>query len=178
MQRSALQVEQSFASSLEHLGADFIDSYVLHGPTRRDGLSVEDWEAWRAMEALHDSGQARMLGVSNVTLEQLESLCHGAHVRPSFVQNRCYAVRGWDRRIREFCSASGIVYQGFSLLTANRDAMTSRVMTGIAAHYKRSVSEIVFRFAIDVGMIVLTGTTNAKPHAGRSRYVGFSAGCR
>src|SRR5262249_51951298 len=98
------QVAQSFASSLEHLGSDVIDSFVLHGPTQRVGLAAADWEAWRAMEAIHDSGRARLLGVSNFTLEQLESLCREARVRPRFVQNRCYAVRGWDRRIREFCA--------------------------------------------------------------------------
>src|SRR5438105_7478631 len=58
------QVEQSFANSLEHLGTTYLDSYVLHGPTRRDGLAPADWQAWRAMEAIHDSGQARLLGVS------------------------------------------------------------------------------------------------------------------
>ena len=41
-----------------------------------------DWEAWRAMEAIHDSGRARLLGVSNVTLEQLERLCR-AGARPA-----------------------------------------------------------------------------------------------
>lgn len=56
----ATQVEQSFASSLSHLGTDVIDSYVLHGPTRRDGLAAADWEAWRAMEAVHASGRARL----------------------------------------------------------------------------------------------------------------------
>ena len=69
----AAQVEQSFASSLEHLGTEVIDSYLLHGPTQRVGLTPADWEAWRAMEAIHDSGRARLLGVSNVTLEQLQS---------------------------------------------------------------------------------------------------------
>src|SRR5262249_13819254 len=54
------QVEQSFASSLEHLGTDVIDSYVLHGPTRAAGLAPDDWAAWRAMEAIHDRGQARL----------------------------------------------------------------------------------------------------------------------
>src|ERR1044072_9438919 len=43
----ATQVEQSFARSLEHLGTDVIDSYVLHGPTQRSGLTADDWEAWR-----------------------------------------------------------------------------------------------------------------------------------
>jgi diketogulonate reductase-like aldo/keto reductase len=157
----ATQVEQSFASSLEHLGTDIIDSYVLHGPTQRDGLGTADWEAWRAMEAIHDTGRARLLGVSNVSLAQLQELCAGARVRPRFVQNRCYAARGWDRRVREFCAANGIAYQGFSLLTANRDVLTHPETARIAERHGRDVSQIVFRFAFDVGVVVLTGTTNA-----------------
>jgi diketogulonate reductase-like aldo/keto reductase len=157
----ASQVEQSFVSSLEHLQVDRIDSYVLHGPSRRDGLGRADWDAWRAMEAIHDSGKARLLGVSNVDLEQLQLLCAQARVRPRFVQNRCYAVMGWDRELRAFCSANDIVYQGFSLLTANRGALVHPEMTRIAQRHMRSVLQIVFRFALDVGMIPLTGTTNA-----------------
>src|SRR5215208_750468 len=64
----ATQVEQSFASSLEHLGTDRLDSYVLHGPSQADGLGETDWAAWRAMEALHAGGRVRLLGVSNVDL--------------------------------------------------------------------------------------------------------------
>src|SRR6476661_147352 len=59
----AVQVEQSFARSLEHLGTDVIDSYVLHGPSQHVGVGPDDWDAWRAMEALHDAGRARLLGV-------------------------------------------------------------------------------------------------------------------
>ncbi len=80
-----VQVEQSFAGSLEHLGVEVIDSYLLHGPSRRVGLAVADWEAWRAMEAIHAGGRARLLGVSNVTLEQLDRLCQDALLRPRFV---------------------------------------------------------------------------------------------
>jgi diketogulonate reductase-like aldo/keto reductase len=155
-----VQVAQSFASSLEHLGVETIDSYLLHGPTGRVGLSEADWAAWRAMEAIHDSGQARMLGVSNVSLEQLQLLCREARVRPRFVQNRCYAVRGWDRRVRQFCAANGMFYQGFSLLTANPEAMAHSELAQIAKRHGRNVSQIVFRFALDVGMLVLTGTTD------------------
>ena len=158
----ALQVEQSFASSLEHLGVTTIDSYLLHGPTGGTGLAAADWEAWRAMEAIHDSGRVRLIGVSNVTLEQLQRLCEKARVRPRFVQNRCYAVSGWDRRIREFCAANGIIYQGFSLLTANRAALARPELAGIARRHGRTVSQIVFRFALDTGMVPLTGTTNAE----------------
>jgi diketogulonate reductase-like aldo/keto reductase len=155
------QVEQSFASSLEHLGTRVIDSYLLHGPTQRAGLAPADWEAWRAMEALHDSGRARLLGVSNFTLEQLQRLCVQARVSPAFVQNRCYASRGWDHAIREFCGARGMVYQGFSLLTANRDVLAHPEMVRIARRHGRSAAQVVFRFALDAGMVPLTGTTDA-----------------
>jgi diketogulonate reductase-like aldo/keto reductase len=158
----AVQVEQSFASSLEHLGTDRVDSYMLHGPTQRSGLASDDLSAWLAMESIHDSGRARLLGVSNVSLEQLQSLCEKARVRPRFVQNRCYADRGWDRRVRQFCAANGLVYQGFSLLTANREAMAHPELARIAQRHGRSVSQIVFRFALDVGMVPLTGTNNGE----------------
>src|SRR5579859_5203448 len=115
----AVQVEQSFASSLEHLGTTFIDSYVLHGPMRHVGLTTADWEAWRAMEALHDRGQVRFVGVSNVTLDQLRAFCDGARIGPHFVQNRCYAALAWDDEIRSLCVECSAIYQGFSLLTAN-----------------------------------------------------------
>jgi diketogulonate reductase-like aldo/keto reductase len=154
------QVEQSFASSLAHLGTTVIDSYLLHGPTQRTGLAAADWEAWRAMEDVHASGRARLLGVSNVTLEQLQRLCEQANVRPRFVQNRCYAALGWDRPVREFCAANGIVYQGFSLLTANRGALAHPEMAGIARRHGRTVAQVVFRFALEVGMVPLTGTTD------------------
>ena len=155
------QVEQSFDSSLQHLCTEQIDSYLLHGPTTSQGLTSEDWAAWRAMEAIHESGRARMLGVSNVSLEQLRSLCQEARVRPSFVQNRCYAVTGWDRAVREFCSGNGMVYQGFSLLTANQKVLASSEMAQIAARHGHNIAQIVFRFALDIGMIPLTGTTSA-----------------
>jgi diketogulonate reductase-like aldo/keto reductase len=156
------QVEQSFASSLEHLDTAVIDSYLLHGPTQRVGLAAADWEAWRAMEAIHDGGRARLLGVSNFSLEQLQRLCERARVQPRFVQNRCYAARGWDRQVREFCAGKGMVYQGFSLLTANREILANPELARIARSHGRAVSQVVFRFALDVGMLPLTGTTDAE----------------
>jgi diketogulonate reductase-like aldo/keto reductase len=156
----AVQVEQSFTSSLEHLGTDVIDSFLLHGPTQRTGLATADWEAWRAMEIIQQSGRARLLGASNVTLEQLQALCRQAQIRPRFVQNRCYAERGWDRDVRKFCAANGILYQGYSLLTANRRVLAHRELTRIAERHGRTISQIIFRFALDVGMVPLTGTTD------------------
>jgi diketogulonate reductase-like aldo/keto reductase len=113
------------------------------------------------MEAIHDSGRARLLGVSNVALDQLQRLVGEARVRPRFVQNRCFAAEGWDRQVRKYCAANGLVYQGFSLLTANRAVLSRRELMEIANRHGRTVCQIIFRFALEVGMIALTGTSNA-----------------
>ncbi len=154
------QVQQSFQSSLDHLGVDYIDSLVLHGPSRRKGLGPEDREAYRAMETLAREGRVHLLGVSNVSAEQLAAFCEGADVPPAFVQNRCFADQGWDGAVRKVCAAHNVAYQGFSLLTANRRALTSPEVTQIAERHQATVPQIIFRFAMQLGMFPLTGTTD------------------
>ena len=156
------QVAQSFESSLEHLGVERIDSLVLHGPSQARGLGPADWAAWRAIEAIVDSGRAGVPGVSNVSDGQLDELIGKVRIRPAFVQNRCYAVRGWDRSVRAICKRHGVVYQGFSLLTANRQVLANRELAAIAEAHGVTRAQVVFRFAIQVGMLPLTGTTDPR----------------
>ena len=168
------RVEQSFASSLEHLHTPYLDSYVLHGPSARSGLAPDDIAAWKTMEKLHDSSATRRLGISNVSLEQLELLVSTARVKPSFVQNRCYARLGWDREIRTFCRKHNIVYQGFSLLTANAAELRAPVIDAIVARTGATRAQVIFRFAFDVGMLPLTGTTSEKHMAEDLAATGFT----
>ena len=154
------QVEQSFQSSLEHLQTDYLDSYVLHGPYARHGLGKEDWEVWATLETLYQSGQTKMIGISNVTAEQLRILCEKANVRPMIVQNRCYAMLKWDQEVREICKAQGVIYQGFSLLTANPEVIRDPGVGEIAERVGTSPLQVIFRFAQQIGMLPLTGTTN------------------
>ncbi|MGH7729683.1 MAG: aldo/keto reductase family protein [Candidatus Eiseniibacteriota bacterium] len=156
----ATQVRQSFASSLEHLRVETLDSYVLHGPARRFGLSASDLEIWQAMEGLHAAGKTRFLGVSNVGLDQLEALCARATTPPTFVQNRCFAQTGWDREVRAFCRERSIVYQGFSLLTANMAELRHPAFARLVARVGKTPAQVVFHFALQVGMQPLTGTTD------------------
>jgi diketogulonate reductase-like aldo/keto reductase len=156
----ATQVRQSFASSLEHLRVGTLDCYVLHGPARRVGLTSADLEVWGAMEALHAAGATRFLGVSNVGLDQLEALCAHATTPPAFVQNRCFARTGWDREVRAFCRERRIVYQGFSLLTANVAELGQPAFRRLVARVGMTPAQAVFRFAFQVGMQPLTGTTD------------------
>ena len=158
----ATQVRQSFASTLEHLGTDRLDSYLIHGPRASRGLSRDDVEVWRTMEAIHREGRLRLIGVSNVTASQLAALCEIAEVRPAFVQNRCFARLGWDRETRDVCGAEGVVYQGFSLLTANRREVAGATVGRIAGELDRTPAQVVLRFALQLGMVCLTGTTDPR----------------
>ncbi len=156
----ATQVAQSMASSLEHLGTDHVDSYVLHGPASGQGWSEYDAEVWGAMARERDAGRTRLLGVSNVGLRHLRQLAASGAEMPAFVQNRCFAVRGWDRDVRAFCAQHRIVYQGFSLLTANPEVLRHPLVAGIAARGGVTPAQVVFRFALAVGMLPLTGTSD------------------
>ena len=158
--RLTTQVTQSFESSLAHLHTDYLDSYVLHGPYQRQGLGEADREVWAAIEGLYQSGKTKMIGISNVTPEQLTQLCAQAAVKPMMVQNRCYAALGWDKEVRGICRDHGIIYQGFSLLTANREVFADPGIRAIAQRLGTGPAQVVFRFAMQAGMLPLTGTTS------------------
>jgi len=155
------QVRQSFNSSLEHLKVEYLDSYVLHGPAGGYGLIQSDWDVWTEMEAIQSVGGTKYIGVSNVSLDQLKELYAGAKIKPRFVQNRCFAQAGWDRGVRQFCMKNDITYQGFSLLTANQFVLTNPKVKQIAESLKTTPAQVVFRFAIHVGMLPLTGTKSS-----------------
>jgi diketogulonate reductase-like aldo/keto reductase len=155
-----MQVAQSMASSLEHLGTDHVDSYVLHGPASGQGWSQYDAEVWGAMVKERDAGRTRVLGVSNVSLRHLQQLEASGAELPAFVQNRCFARFGWDYHVRGFCRERSIIYQGFSLLTANPEALHHPVVHGIAEREGATAAQVIFRFALAVGMLPLTGTSD------------------
>ena len=156
------QVAQSVRSSLEHLGTDYVDSYVLHGPASGRGWTDYDAEVWAAMTRERDGGRVRLLGVSNVSVRHLDELAASGAELPAFVQNRCFARMGWDRSVRAFCAKRQVRYQGFSLLTANPEALHHPLVVGIAARQRVTPAQVVFRFALSVGMLPLTGTTDVE----------------
>jgi diketogulonate reductase-like aldo/keto reductase len=158
----SVQVAQSMFSSLEHLGTDHVDSFVLHGPASSSHWTTDDFETWQAMIKERDAGRTRLLGVSNISLTQLQQMARAHAEPPAFVQNRCYARLGWDREVRAFCRERNIIYQGFSLLTANVDVLRDPAIRARAAQANATPAQIVFAFARQVGMLPLTGTSGAE----------------
>lgn len=155
----SVQVVQSLASSLEHLGTDHLDSFVLHGPSSSE-WSDADAEVWEAMRRERAAGRTRWLGVSNVSLRHLEQMEASHAELPTFVQNRCFARFGWDRDLRSFCRERNLVYQGFSLLTANPEVRQHPSFIALARKLNATPEEVVFGFARAVGILPLTGTSN------------------
>jgi len=158
----AAQVAQSMASSLHHLGTDHIDSYVLHGPASNYEWTESDAEVWEAMRRERNAGRTRFLGVSNVSVRHLLQMAAGHTELPAFVQNRCYARLGWDTAMRQFCREHNIIYQGFSLLTANQEVLRHPVIASLTASTKATPAQVMFSFARSIGILPLTGTSSAE----------------
>jgi len=153
------QVAQSFASSLEHFGVEALDSLVLTGhrserPRRRRPRGVARDGGDRQGRAGQSPRREQRHGAPGHRARRVQ------HDPIAFVQNRCYADRKWDREVRAVCDEHGIIYQGFSLLTANRHVLANPKVGAIASRHGKTPSQIVFRFAQQVGMLPLTGTSD------------------
>lgn len=155
---TAEQVAESFETSLVNLQTDYVDALVLHSPLREP---AEMAEAWQALEAIADSGRARQIGISNCyDLDYLTQLHAAARVKPAVVQNRFFAETGYDREIRAFCAANGIIYQSFWTLTANPHVLGSETVREAAARHSRTPAQVLFRYLTHEGVVPLTGTTD------------------
>lgn len=154
------QVQSSIASSLSNLRHGhsvkeaYIDCLVLHSPLP---TFSETLEAWSAMSAYVPS-RIRKLGISNVTLPVLRSLCEDVDVKPQVVQNRFYAQTAYDVPIRKFCRDNGIEYQGFWTLTANPALVRSQLVAELAAVSGVEAAVALYALVQAMEIVVLNGT--------------------
>ncbi len=152
------QVSQSFERSLRNLRSDYLDGLLLHSPYADNEDTLE---VWRAMEALHDRGGVRQLGVSNFYDPRgLEALWRSARIKPAVIQNRFYAKTHYDKEIRAFCKRNGLVYESFWTLTANPHVLAATDMIELAAKYGRSPAQLFFRYLTQLDIVCLTGTSS------------------
>lgn len=154
------QVAQSFAASLRNLRTEYLDCLVLHSPLP-DVKQMD--EVWRAMERLVGQGGVRQLGISNCYhKEVLARLCATSGVQPAVVQNRFYAKTHYDAEIRSFCVQHRIIYQSFWTLTANPEILGHETVKALAADYRRTAAQVLFRYLTQIGVVPLTGTSSPK----------------
>lgn len=146
----------AFERSLQKLGTDYLDLYLIHWP-RPDDLTAEwrqlDRDTWRALEDLYRAGRVRAIGVSNFLPHHLRSLMKTAEVMP--MVNQIEFHPGYPQTYTvEFCKAHGILPEAWSPLGRTRVLQDERLV-GIAAKYGKSVAQLCVRFALQCGVAPL-----------------------
>lgn len=155
-----IQVAESFRVSKQNLRTEYVDSLVLHSPLFPYANLLK---VWGAMEAVHQSGGARQLGISNCyDVELLKRLEGDANVKPAFVQNRFYAESGYDKELRHWCDEKGIIYQSFWSLTANPHLLGSREFFALTQEYNKTEAQILYRYLNQIGIVPLIGSTSKR----------------
>ena len=154
------QVVQSFKTSKMNLKTSYVDALILHSPIFPFSHLMQ---IWKAMEKIFESGEAKMIGISNCyDLSVLERLYSEAKIKPSIVQNRFYAESDYDTEIRAWCDLHNITYQSFWSLTANPHILGSRTIINLAIKYRKSEAQIFFAYLMSQGITPLSGTTSVE----------------
>jgi diketogulonate reductase-like aldo/keto reductase len=141
-------IEKAFETSLDKLGLDYIDLYLVHFPVPGATKRI-----WKKMEAIYKTGKVKAIGVSNYNAQQLRETLKNASVQPSVNQIRC-SVFDYDKEVYELCQQEGVAFEAYSPLTRGKH-LDSAEVAQIAAHYHKSVAQILLRWALQKNMVVI-----------------------
>jgi diketogulonate reductase-like aldo/keto reductase len=153
--QGAATARRAFEASLERLGLDAVDLYLLHWPHARR------LESWRVLEQLHAEGLARSIGVSNFLVRHLDELFAHASLPPAVNQIELspFLFRSREDTLRR-CAEEGIVVEAYSPLTKGRRLDDSRV-AAIATEVGRTPAQVLVRWSVQKGFVVLPRSSNA-----------------
>jgi diketogulonate reductase-like aldo/keto reductase len=147
------RARRAFDTSLARLGLDYVDLYLLHWP-----VAVKRLDSWRALEELHEAGRARAIGVSNYLTRHLEELLGRAKHRPSVNQIELSPFLQ-RRETVAMCKREGIVVEAYSPLTRGK-RLGHPVVKAIAAEVGRSPAQVLLRWGVQHGYVVLPKSVN------------------
>jgi diketogulonate reductase-like aldo/keto reductase len=143
---------RAFDGSLNRLGLDAVDLYLLHWPVPGKRL-----DSWRALERLHAEGRARSIGVSNFMVHHLDELIAHASVPPAVNQIELSPFLQ-QREVRAACAARGIAVEAYSPLTKGL-RLGHPVVGAVAARLSRSPAQVLLRWCLQHDLIALVKST-------------------
>jgi alcohol dehydrogenase (NADP+) len=167
------RVEPAFEGSLERLGLDYLDLYLVHtpfafqpgdeqDPRDENGNIVYDkdvtlLDTWRAMEDLVDGGRCRAIGLSDITLNELAPLYESARIKPSVIQVEAHPYLP-EPELLDFCNEKGIVFLAFAPLGhgIRPGPLEDPVVTRIAGQVGKTPAQVLLAWAVQRGTAVLT----------------------
>lgn len=141
----------AFAESLERLGTDYVDLFLIHWPLAKQGTIVE---TWRALERILDEGRATSIGVSNFTRQHLQLVIDECDVVPALNQIECHPYLQ-QAEMRAFHAEHGIATEAWSPLGQGGELLSDPVITGLAEKYGQTAAQIVLRWHLQRDTVVI-----------------------
>lgn len=166
--QGAATARRAFETSLQRLGLDGVDLYLLHWPHERR------LESWSVLERLHAEGLARSIGVSNFLVRHLDELLAHASVAPAVNQIELspFLYRSREDTLRR-CAEEGIVVEAYSPLTKGR-RLGDPTVASVAAEVGRTPAQVLIRWSLQKGFVVLPRSSNASRIAENAAVFDFS----
>jgi 2,5-diketo-D-gluconate reductase A len=146
----AERTRAAFEASLERLGLDEVDLYLIHWPVPARGLYVE---TWRTLTELHADGRARSIGVSNFQPDHLRAIIEDSGVAPAVNQIELHP-RLQQAQLRRVHAEHRIVTEAWSPL-ARGGVLDDPVITRLAERHDRTPAQIVLRWHVQLGNVVI-----------------------
>ena len=140
----------AFDKSLQRLGMDYVDLYLIHWPAPAQDLYLD---SWKALVRLREEGRARSVGVSNFAIPHLERIIGETGVTPAANQIELHP-RFQQEALRAFHAANGIVTTSWSPLGQGK-LLEDPVIAGIAAKHGKTPAQVIIRWHIDLGLTVI-----------------------
>ncbi|GGN98010.1 aldo/keto reductase [Saccharibacillus kuerlensis] len=139
----------AFDATMEKLGLDVLDLYLIHWPVKGKYK-----DTWRAMEKLYKDGRIRSIGVSNFQPHHLDDLLADAEVVPAVNQVEFHPLLT-QNELLNYCAQKGIQVEAWSPLAQGR-LFDNEVVKGLSEKHGKSPAQILLRWVLDKGVIVLT----------------------
>ncbi|WP_087660017.1 aldo/keto reductase [Caballeronia terrestris] len=167
------RVERAFEASLERLGLDYLDLYLIHTPFAFQPGDEQDprdekgdviydkavtlFDTWGAMEGLVDRGRCRAIGVSDISLNELQPLYESARIKPAVVQVEAHPYLP-EAELLEFCKEKGIVFLAFAPLGhgIRPGPLEDSVIAQIGARIGKTPAQVLLAWAVQRGGALLT----------------------
>ncbi|WP_337019943.1 aldo/keto reductase [Oceanobacillus massiliensis] len=142
---------KAFDESLEKLGLDYVDLYLIHWPTPQFDQYVE---TYKALEKLYNDGRVKAIGVCNFDIEHLERILDECDVVPAINQVECHPYLQ-QVELREFCKKHNILVEAYSPLMNGTDVLENEVIKELAEQKGRTPAQVILRWHLESGMVVI-----------------------
>lgn len=144
----------AFQRSLDNLGLDYVDLYLIHQPYN------DVFGAWRAMEELLEAGKAKAIGVSNFTSAKLVDFVLNVHTKPMVNQIETHPFNQ-QVEAHKVMAEYGIIHEGWAPFAEGRqDLFTNEVLAQIAENHGKSVGQVVLRWHMQSGIVAIPKSTH------------------